>query len=69
MTSSGHFDFLKQLIPPIFLTQLKKSGRYGWSGDYKNWQEAKELTDTYNDEVILDKVKQSLLKVRDGLAL
>jgi putative methyltransferase (TIGR04325 family) len=68
MKSGSHFDFIKQLIPPVFLTLLKKGNRYGWSGDYKNWQEAKELTDTYDDSVILDKVKQSLLKVRDGEA-
>ena len=69
MTSSRPFSLLKQLVPPIFLTLLKKAGRYGWSGDYKNWQEAKELTDTYDDSVILDKVKQALLKVRSGEAV
>src|SRR5664279_4748023 len=69
MTSSRSFHFIKQLVPPIFLTLLKKAGKYGWSGDYKNWQEAKELTDTYDDSVILDKVKQALLKVKTGEAV
>jgi putative methyltransferase (TIGR04325 family) len=69
MTSSRPFNLIKQLVPPIFLTLLKKAGKYGWSGDYKNWQDAKELTDTYDDSVILDKVKQALLKVRSGEAV
>jgi putative methyltransferase (TIGR04325 family) len=69
MSSSRSFSFIKQLVPPIFLTLLKKTGKYGWSGDYKNWQEAKELTVTYDDSVILDKVKQALLKVRSGEAV
>ena len=69
MTSSPSFSFIKQLVPPIFLTLLKKAGKYGWSGDYKNWHEAKELTDSYDDSVILDKVKNALLKVRNGEAV
>lgn len=69
MNSSRPFSFIKQLVPPIFLTMLKKASRYGWSGDYKNWQEAKELTDTYDDSVILEKVKQALLRVKSGEAV
>jgi putative methyltransferase (TIGR04325 family) len=69
MTSNHPFGFVKQFLPPIFLTWLKKAGRYGWSGDYKNWEEAKVLTDTYDDSVILDKVKQALLKVKNGEAV
>jgi len=69
MTSNRPLRFIKQLIPPIFLTLLKKAGRYGWSGDYNNWQQAKELTLTYDDSVILDKVKQALLKVKNGQAV
>ncbi|HET7003018.1 MAG TPA: methyltransferase, TIGR04325 family [Puia sp.] len=48
---------------------LKKTGKYGWSGDYKSWQEAKQLTDSYDDSIILDKVKLALLKVRRGEAV
>jgi putative methyltransferase (TIGR04325 family) len=69
MTSSRPFSFIKQLVPPIFLTLLKKAGKYGWSGDYNNWQEAMKLTDSYDDSVILEKVKQALLKVRNGEAV
>jgi putative methyltransferase (TIGR04325 family) len=69
MTSSRPFSFIKQFIPPIFLTLLKKAGKYGWSGDYKSWEEAKELTDSYDDSVILDKVKQALLKVKSSEAV
>ncbi len=69
MISSRPSSFIKQFVPPIFLTWLKKSGKYGWSGDYKNWQEAKDLTHTYDDSVILNKVKQALLKVKTGEAV
>jgi len=69
MSSSQPLSFLKQLVPPIFLTLLKKAGKYGWSGDYKNWQEAKELTRTYDNSVILEKVKLALLKVKNGEAV
>ena len=66
MTSSRPLSIIKQLVPPLFFTLLKKAGKYGWSGDYESWQKAKELTHTYDDSVILDKVKLALLKVKSG---
>src|SRR5450631_4680247 len=61
--------YLRQLIPPIFFTLLKKGEKYGWKGDYKNWQEAKDLSGAYEDTLILDKVKQALLKVKNARAV
>src|SRR3954454_17330299 len=69
MSSRRHLNIIKQLVPPIFLTWLKKTGRYGWSGDYKKWEDAKQLTHSYDDSIILDKVKQALLKVKSGEAV
>jgi putative methyltransferase (TIGR04325 family) len=69
MHASRPVFYLRQLIPPLFLTLLKKGKKYGWKGDYKNWQEAKDLSDAYDDVLILEKVKQALLKVKNGTAV
>lgn len=37
-----------------------------WVGDYKNWKEASSYCTGYNSQVILEKCKQSLLKVKNG---
>jgi putative methyltransferase (TIGR04325 family) len=69
MHANRSITYLKQLIPPLFFSLIKKNKRYGWKGDYKNWQEAKELSDAYDDVLILEKVKQALLKVKNGSAV
>ena len=63
--------FIKSLLPPILLDILRKikSNKYGWHGDYKSWQEAKEASTGYDSEDILQKVKASLLKVKNGEAM
>ena len=40
--------------------------KYGWFGDYPTWHEARNDTSGYDCNVILDKVKTSLLKVKSG---
>ena len=42
---------------------------YGWSGNYKTWQEAKRHCEGYNTSTILDKVKDATLKVKNGEAV
>jgi putative methyltransferase (TIGR04325 family) len=42
---------------------------YGWSGHYKNWQEALSLTKGYDASAILEKVKSAVLKVKNGEAV
>jgi len=42
---------------------------FGIYGDFDNWQEAESLSRGYNSEIILNKVKNSLLKVKQGEAL
>src|SRR5450631_2544289 len=69
MPASRPGTYLKQLIPPLFLSLIKKGGKYGWKGDYKSWQEAKDLSDAYDDVIILEKVKQALLKIKNGEAI
>jgi len=39
-----------------------------WTGDYKSWDEASRLCTNYDDRTILGKVKNALLKVKNGEA-
>lgn len=48
---------------------LKRKYRYGWSGNFKNWEEAREKTKGYDSENILNKVKSATLKVKKGEAV
>lgn len=41
---------------------------YGWQGNYLSWNEAKQKCSGYGSQIILAKVKQSSLKVKEGLA-
>lgn len=59
---------IKEFIPPIVGNYL--SGFfYGWKGDFKTWNDAKVKCTGYDSEVILKKVKESLLKVKTGKAV
>lgn len=43
--------------------------KYGWHGDYKSWQDAQKDSVGYDSDVILQKVRSSLLKVKNGEAI
>ncbi len=64
-------QFIKPLIPPIILSTLRsiKRNKYGWKGDYKTWQEAQNDSTGYDTDKILQTVKNSLLKVKNGEAV
>ena len=55
-----------QALPPQLFVALKK---WGWYGNFPNWESAKKQTKGYEDELILNKVKESLLKVKNGQAV
>ena len=57
---------LIRLLPDRLFLFLKG---YGWYGDFSTWEEAKKMTDGYCSESILLKVKESLLKVKNGEAV
>ena len=63
-------NLVKSLIPPIALKVLQKIRlyRYGWKGDYVTWQDAENDSIGYDSEKILQKVKTSMLKVKNGEA-
>ena len=45
-----------------------KPSRYGWKGKYKTWEDASKLSSGYDDEVIIKKVRESMMAVKMGLA-
>ena len=49
--------FLKKIMIPLF---------YGWIGNYDNWDIAKTKCSGYDSPIILEKVKESALKVKNG---
>ncbi|WP_212717964.1 methyltransferase, TIGR04325 family [Synechocystis sp. PCC 7338] len=62
----------KELMPPLIWKALKKlnsSEQYGFFGDYASWDAALENSDGYDATLILDKVKESMLKVKNGEAV
>ncbi len=62
---------IKRLIPPLLLDLFNRfqNRKYGWFGNYKTWEEAKKASSGYDGEEILEKVKTSLLKVKNSEAV
>ena len=48
---------------------LKYDFKYGWHGNYASWKEASKQTTGYNANTIIDKVRASALKVKNGQAV
>ncbi|HIP60849.1 MAG TPA: methyltransferase, TIGR04325 family [Campylobacterales bacterium] len=61
--------FIKSFIPPIMLSIVKKYKKQTWQGDYNSWQESQMDSTGYDGDEILNKVKNSLLKVKNGEAV
>ncbi|KKP37070.1 MAG: hypothetical protein UR23_C0008G0003 [Candidatus Roizmanbacteria bacterium GW2011_GWA2_32_13] len=59
-------NLLKNILPPILAKLIQKKPKYGFFGNYKTWQEAQADSIGYDSSVILEKVKNSLLKVKNG---
>ena len=67
---------IKPFIPSIVFKVLKKikkkkkqSKNEIWSGDYLSWEEAQIKCTGYDSDIILEKCKESLLKVKNGEAV
>jgi putative methyltransferase (TIGR04325 family) len=61
-----------ELTPPFFLNlyrQSKENNLYGFFGNYSSWEEARNKANGYESDVILNKVKESLLQVKEGKAV
>jgi len=59
---------LKDFVPPILLDKLRENPlrRYGWFGNYENWEAAEKQSVGYDDNLIIDKVLESTLRVKNG---
>ena len=58
------------LMPPIVWRFYQRSIRgSGYFGDYPDWQSAKQASSGYDADLILDKVREALLKVKRGEAV
>ena len=64
-------EIIKLLIPPILLIILRKlrKNKYGWKGNYASWKDANKASTGYDTKNILEIVKESLLKVKNGEAI
>lgn len=60
---------MKDFVPPIIISFLKRKSKYGFFGDYKSWAEALADSKGYDSPVILEKVLASTLKVKNGQAV
>lgn len=61
---------LKKITPPLVIELYERmTRRYGFFGDYATWEEAKSASCGYDDDLILKKVKDALLKVKSGNAV
>lgn len=67
-------DILRLVTPPVIfplanhLRGNRPTAVYGLSGDYLNWDEAKAASTGYDIDIILEKTKTALLKVKKGEA-
>lgn len=60
---------LRKFVPPIVKDFYKRHiSKYGWFGDYASWGDAVNASKGYDSVNILQKVKESLLKVKNGTA-
>jgi putative methyltransferase (TIGR04325 family) len=63
---------VKEIVPPFLLKickKLNKSEEYGFFGDYSSWEDAMKDSVGYDSDIILNKVKNSLLQVKEGKAI
>jgi putative methyltransferase (TIGR04325 family) len=61
---------VKGIVPPNLLEIYRglTDNRVYW-GDYKTWEKARKTCDGYDSDLILNKVKDALLKVKNGAAV
>ena len=60
-------NVIKDFLPPVLLRVIIGLF-YGWHGNYSSWDVAKKKCSGYDSQLIIDKVKESSLKVKMGIA-
>jgi putative methyltransferase (TIGR04325 family) len=61
-------NIIKNLLPPALL-RILTGLFYGWYGNFSSWNDAMKKSKGYDSQEILEKVKDSSLKVKNGLAV
>src|SRR4030066_2158784 len=62
-------NIISNIAPPFALNIYRKlSGKGGFYGNYRTWEEAQKLCSGYDSDVILNKVREAALKVKNGEA-
>ncbi len=62
-------QIIREITPPvIFRIYKNKAAKYGFFGNYPDWEAAKKASAGYDSEIILKKVTDALLKVKNGEA-
>lgn len=58
----------KAFSPPILVSAIKNSSliKSGWHGNFKTWEEARSKTTGYDSALILEKVRDSVSRVKEG---
>lgn len=59
---------IKDFLPPFLIRKIRGM-RYGWHGKYKTWADASSKCSGYDNDLILNKVRESALKVKSGDAI
>lgn len=68
-------EFIKLFVPPLLVQGCRvlrgklRNNSYGLSGYYHTWGEAIHNSTGYDSEIILEKTKTALLKVKNGEAV
>ncbi|MCF6158628.1 MAG: methyltransferase, TIGR04325 family [wastewater metagenome] len=64
-------NIMKDFLPPVFLKAylLNRNAKYGFFGNYTSWGEAETASIGYDSDMIVNKVKDALLKVKQGEAV
>jgi putative methyltransferase (TIGR04325 family) len=60
---------LKEIIPPFFekvYKSFKYQEKYGFFGNYSSWEAAKQASTGYEADIILEKTRTAMLKVKTG---
>lgn len=65
----GNEPIVKKWIKRIYRKLFPESHKHGWFGNYSNWKDAQNKCTGYDDTNILEKVRTSLLKVKNGEAV
>lgn len=68
-------NIIKAIVPPIMLSALRfinksaKGNNVGWSGDFLTWEQAQAECTGYDTDLILERCKNAVLKVKSGEAV